>query len=172
MNKKLAIAIGIFLVLVGLFLTYYKPSKTTIEEPPLEEIPIIERIIVQISGEVKRPGLYELAEGARLCDLVILAGGLTTEADEVTLNLASLLADGIHIHVQKRADNSSTSQLISINYATKEELMTLEGIGETKAQNIVAYRTQKGLFKTLEELMNVSGITASIYAKIKNSICL
>ncbi len=172
MNKKLAIPIGILLVLVGLFLIYYKTSKSIIEEPIIEEIHVMERIIVQISGEVCRPGLYELAEGARLCDLVILAGGFTAEADEVALNLASLLTDGIHIHVQKQTDDSTPSHLISINRATKEELMTLEGIGETKALNIIAYRSQKGAFKTLEELMNVSGITASIYAKIKNSICL
>ncbi|MFA6627917.1 MAG: ComEA family DNA-binding protein [Bacilli bacterium] len=172
MKKKLVICIGILLVIGGLFLSYYQPQEVEDDVLPFSENLTTERIIVQITGEVSYPGLYELASDARLHDLVALAGGFTLGADIFSINLASPLTDGTHIHIQQVTSQDASTNLISINQATKEQLMTLVGIGEVKADSIIAYRQQHGAFKLLEELMNVSGITASIYDKIKTFICL
>ncbi len=74
--------------------------------------------------------------------------------------------------VSKATSSLNTNGLISINQASKEELLQLQGIGEAKANNIIAYRNLHGPFSKLEDLMNVSGISSSIYDNIKNKICL
>ncbi len=67
-------------------------------------------------------------------------------------------------------DSVKTSGKVSINSATKEELMTLTGIGEAKAEDIIKYREENGQFKTIEDIKNVSGIGDSLFAKIKENI--
>ena len=67
-------------------------------------------------------------------------------------------------------DSVKTSGKVSINTATKEELMTLTGIGDSKAEDIIKYREENGLFKTIEDIKNVSGIGDSLFAKIKENI--
>ena len=75
------------------------------------------------------------------------------------------------ITVTPSQDDINLSTKISINNATLEELITLPGIGEAKARNIIEYR-KKNKFKTLEEIMNIKGIGKSIYEKIKDKISL
>lgn len=67
-------------------------------------------------------------------------------------------------------DSAKTSGKVSINTATKEELMTLTGIGDSKAEDIIKYREENGPFKTIEDIKNVSGIGDSLFAKIKENI--
>lgn len=170
MKKKWAIIGGIVLVIIGILAQARKSSPSPVEEHTQVTTPA--RIIVQISGEVRCPGLYELNDGSRLHELITLAGGFTPNAEADAINLASTLQDGDHISVAKTTSTSNTSNLISINLATKEQLLELEGIGEAKAANIIAYRRDHGLFTKLEDLMKVSGISSLIYDKIKNKICL
>lgn len=170
MKKKWAIIGGVVLVIIGGLVQARKSSPSSTIEPIQETTR--SRIIVQITGEVYRPGLYELNDGSRLHELVMLAGGFTPNAEADSINLASTLQDGDHISVAEMTKTSAANNLISINLATKEQLLELDGIGEAKATNIIAYRREHGLFTKLEDLMKVSGISSSVYDKIKNQICL
>ena len=98
-----------------------------------------------------------------------------------SVNQAQKMEDGQQIYIPSKTDQQSTltqksdessSDLISINQASKEELMTLPGIGESKADRILAYRQEHGGFKSLEELMNISGIKEGVYNKMKDYITL
>ncbi len=148
---------------------------------------VSEGIYVQISGAVVNPGVYHLPEDARVYLAIEMAGGLREDACADDINQAALLADGQMLVIptaeeaaaQKEAANaqasgtettSSSDGLVNINTATKEELMTLSGIGEAKADAIIEYRTANGAFRTTEDIMNISGIKEGAYSKIKDSI--
>ena len=142
-------------------------------------------IMVHISGEVYSPGLVELVTGDRVIDAVNLAGGLTKSADLDRINLAKKVEDEEKIYVPKigesdmpqisnelnvtSSQNSSQSDKININTATITELDTLPGIGEVTANTIIEYRSSTP-FRTIEEIMNVSGIGDKKYETIKELI--
>lgn len=183
MKTKIAIIVGVVLVIAGFLFNYFTKQNSITSKNETTEISEannykVNRIIVQIGGEVNKPGLYELNSDARIYDLVTLAGWFTSKADSVAINLASTLKDGDYIIVGAIIKESNpqspnnASKLISINKATKEELMQLEGIGEAKANNIITYRSSVKPFYQLEDLMNVSGISQTIYDKIKAFITL
>ncbi|WP_236914677.1 helix-hairpin-helix domain-containing protein [Clostridium sp. Cult2] len=148
-----------------------------------EEIETIEDnqyIMVHISGEVYNPGIIELKLGSRVIDAVNLAGGLKKDADSDRINLARKLSDEEKIHIPKIGEEDipiETTNLnhtdnkgkININNCTKEELMSLPGIGEVLAGKILEYREQH-LFKTIEDIMNVSGIGDKKFDSIKELI--
>lgn len=134
-------------------------------------------IYVYICGSIQNPDVYALPKGSRLVTLIDMAGGFTGEADRNILNLAKVLEDGERIYVpnieeavtyisQEHMGNSK----VDINRATKEELMRLKGIGESRAQDIIAYRENHGRFGKIEDIMQVSGIKQSVFEKIKDSI--
>ena len=133
---------------------------------------------VHICGEVKVPGVYELPEGSRVFEAVKAAGGFTEEASEESLNLAGVIADGMQIVIlsKEEADQSQAEAkaqeagLININKASKEQLMTLPGIGESRAEDIIRYREDSGGFQKIEDIMKVSGIKDAAFQKIKDSI--
>lgn len=135
-------------------------------------------ICVYVCGEVANPGVYELAAEARIGEAVEAAGGMTEEAASDWLNLAEHMTDGQKIEVpsKERAEElleesaQEEKGLIDLNTASKEQLMTLRGIGESKAEDIVNYREQQGGFRTLEELMQIPGIKEGVFEKIKDQI--
>ena len=157
--------------------------------------------VVYVAGYVNNPGVYELKEGSRIIDAIDSAGGYSKEAYENYLNLASLIADGQMIYVPSEEEieygsiergvasgadgsgvggvtggngggnSSGSGALVNINQASKEELMTLPGIGESKADKIIAYREENGRFSTPEGIMEISGIKDGLYNKIKDKIC-
>lgn len=135
-----------------------------------------EKIIVDLKGEVHHPGVYELELGSRVKDLIQKAGGFTEEADELSVNLAQKLHDEIVVIVPSSKvqedggilDQSSAK--IRINYASKEELMQLKGIGPTKAEAIIQYREENGLFQSVEDLLEVSGIGEKTLENIEEDI--
>lgn len=137
-------------------------------------------ITIHISGEVKKPGVYELPVGSRLQDAIQIAGGLTELTDPAMLNLASLLEDGSRKYipptkietVSRSSVDFQDGSLININNADMDSLISLPGIGEVKAKAIIDFRNQNGLFTNLEELLNVPGIGESILASIKDFITL
>ena len=140
------------------------------------------QLYVQVSGAVVCPGVYAFPEGSRVYEAIARAGGLTEDAYDVELNQAQLLTDGQKIYVPVVGEAVTVSQngsaglsddgRININTATVEELMTLTGIGETRAKSIVAYRDAHGPFAAPEDLQQVSGIGESTYRKIADAITI
>ena len=126
-------------------------------------------IEVHISGEVQNPGLYLLPEEARMADLVVAAGGLTTAADSTAVNPAAILRDGAQIHVPTEGESV---QKININTAEAWLLDALPGIGETLAERIVWFRVENGPFSCIDDLKNVEGIRQSTIEKIRDKIAL
>ena len=143
-------------------------------------------IYVYICGEVANPGVYELSEDSRIYEAVDAAGGFTENAARESINLASKVSDGTIYNKEEAASlpaggtsagknsgqdqMSGSSSLVNLNTATKEELMTLKGIGESKAEDIIRYREKSGGFKKIEDIMKISGIKEAGFQKIKDSI--
>ena len=139
-------------------------------------------IFIDISGEVNVPGVYEVKIGTRLYEVIELAGGLTEYANVDSLNRAETVLDGQKIIVSKKGEESRESYLtqnsgivngkVSINNGSLEDLLSLPGIGNTKAQRIIEYRNSNGKFKDISEIKNVSGIGDATFESIKDLICL
>ena len=139
-------------------------------------------IIVDVTGWVHDPGVYEFVTGDRVIDAVERAGGAKPGADLSILNLAAPLTDGTQVVVSKEgaagavgATGSSTGgttagALININTATATEFETLSGIGEVLAAAIVDYRTENGPFTSVDELEDVSGIGPSTLDEIRDQV--
>lgn len=146
------------------------------------------KIWVYVCGAVNAPGVYELKEDARLYEAIELAGGVNQEAAPEVLNQARVLADGERIYVPKQdeaesyslqdqglesnAGTADTRGKININTAGKEELMTLPGIGEAKAEKILRYREEHGAFRSIEDVMQIEGIKEGVFNKIKEDITI
>ncbi|HEY8364225.1 MAG TPA: ComEA family DNA-binding protein [Haloplasmataceae bacterium] len=132
-----------------------------------------DKIYVQIVGEIINPDVYEIEKGLRLKDLIEIAGGLTDEADELAINLALLLEDEMKITIPAINSDDPMDRVngkININTADLTLLMSLNGIGEVKAKAIIEYREKNGPFKTIEQIMRVTGIGQKTYEKIKDCI--
>ena len=160
----------------------------------------ITKFYVDVKGAVKKAGVYEVKEGDRVIDAITLAGGLAKNANTGNINLSKRLesemvvyvytnnevkqgsvksscdtecnCEGLEINNCIESSNESTNKgnLININKATKEELMTLSGVGESKAEAIISYREENGSFKSIEDIKNVTGIGDAMFEKIKGSI--
>ena len=172
--------------LVGVWDTLANEVVVTISPSP--EISEIEKVVVHVCGAVVNPGIYTLSTGSRLYEAIAMAGGFSEEADISYHNLARPIEDGERIYIlstsetkeltteqQVAGESGSSASLqsngqINLNTATIEQLMTLPGIGEARAEEILAYRTKIGKFTDIEELMNVSGIGESRFEKIKDKI--
>ena len=138
------------------------------------------KIVVYVTGAVNKPDVYELPEESRVKDAIEKAGGVTKEADLISINLAEKLSDGEEVVVPKKGENtsiagSSTSSTnknskININTADATELEKLPGIGEVKAEAIIQYRKSYGRFKTIHDITRVSGIGEKTFEKIKDLI--
>lgn len=137
-----------------------------------------ETVWVYVCGEVANPGLYELTGSARIGDAVSKAGGMTENASTDTLNLAGHIEDGQMIRVLSKeagqallqAEEQAASGVINLNQASEQELMTLPGIGASKAREIISYRDQHGSFSEITELMEIPGIKEGVFNKIKDQI--
>lgn len=175
------------------------------EQAPEEQ----EKLIVYICGCVKQPGVYTLASGSRIADVLELCGGFTKNAADTVWNLAEKITDGQKIYVPSKKEQkkfqeegllsgqtfkeqktfgdggfaeanqgqvsessggASQKKLLNINTAGREELMTLPGIGESKADSIIAYREEHGGFAAVEELMQIRGIKEGVFDKIRSLI--
>ncbi len=165
------------------------------EDTSVEETSYDEYYYVDIKGAILNPGVYQVKKGSRVKDIIELAGGLLENSDTSLINLAktvtdemviiiytksevssnstndnTLANDAIYSSNQQSTSDSTTSNIVNINTASLEELMTLSGIGESKASAIISYREENGSFQTTQEITNVSGIGQAIYEKIKNFI--
>lgn len=132
---------------------------------------------VHICGEVKSPGVYEVLEGSRVFEVVELAGGYTESAAGDYLNMAETVKDGMKLIVPAKGEEAllqpsvgEYDKKVNLNTAAKEELMTLKGIGEARAADIISYREKHGEFRSVEEIMNIPGIKDAAFQKIKDDI--
>lgn len=139
-------------------------------------------IYIHVCGQVAVPGVYRLPSDSRVFEAVEAAGGLKEGADSSCLNQAEVLKDGRQIYIPAQGEDVRISEsaaestnekddgTVNINTASKEELMTLNGIGEARAASIVAYREKHGDFSSIEGLKEVEGIKDGIFSKIKDQI--
>lgn len=151
---------------------------------------------VYVCGEVAEPGVYVLEPGDRIYEAVEMAGGMTEDAGMCAVNLAESVYDGLMVYIPDSEEaagmtgsmtsadssvrngegtsggtaSSPEDGRLNLNTASLAELMTLSGIGQTKAQAVVNYRDAHGGFSSVEEIMNVDGIKEGLYNRIRDQI--
>ncbi|WP_332690825.1 helix-hairpin-helix domain-containing protein [Halalkalibacter lacteus] len=181
-KKHIVFSIGILLLVsLVLFLHFRNANKEEVKFDFLEAelvqagevippalIEIETKVIVDIKGAVALPGVYELSEGSRMHDVIEMAGGFLSEADELQLNLAQLLQDEMMIYVPREGEEVQEEMAksvarnedgkIAINRVDEVVLEQLPGIGPAKAAAIISHREEHGPFKGIDDLQNVSGI--------------
>ena len=201
-QKKIILVILLIIALITYYYLYTNENLEITNNETQEESKEEEKIVVHITGAVNKEGIVELQEGARIADAIEKAGGTKENADIKNINLATILEDGMKVHIptieETRANNeniessenfansqvTTTTQIpttssntkkqgkININTATEEELDTLPGIGPSTAAKIIDYRKENGKFKSIEEIKEVSGIGDAKYEKIKDLITI
>ncbi len=168
----------------------YETAGTQVSGAPEEE----KLLYVHVCGAVVTEGVYTLPDGSRVSDGIIAAGGFADRADTAYHNLAARLTDGQKVYVptleetsklsvpermlsEENVENSgepsevtTSSKKVNLNTAGQEELMTLNGIGESKAKSILQYREKVGPFQSIEELKKVSGIGDAMFERVKDDI--
>ncbi|HEM6341434.1 TPA: helix-hairpin-helix domain-containing protein [Streptococcus suis] len=149
-------------------------SSDLVEETSTEASEEPTQLVVDVKGAVAKPGLYTLEADARVNDAVEAAGGLTSQADPKSINLAQKLSDEAVVYVASKDEDISVvasttassamsqeeknTSLVNLNTATEADLQTISGIGSKRAADIIAYREANGGFKSVDDLNNVSGI--------------
>ncbi len=196
-NKLILVLLLIGLILTGLGVFLYKDgtfsnsSKVEIISEPTQSQKAKLELVVEISGAVQKPGVYKLAEGSRVEDLMVVCGGLSAEADrswfEKNVNRAGKLIDGQKLYIAKVGDSQSdvlsanlqggyqtissvnsgkTEEKVNINTASIKELDLLPGIGPVYGQNIIDQRP----YSNIEELTSRGVLKQNVYDKIKDRI--
>lgn len=155
------------------------------QEKQAEEKEQDSRNCCYVCGAVKNPGVYDFSEGARLEEVIALAGGFTKEAAVNYLNLAETVSDSqkIYVPTEKEAETQEYADIkgmesvkenpeekVNLNTADREKLITLPGIGESKADRILSYRKEHGKFQSIEELKDIDGIKDGVFNKVKDLI--
>jgi len=141
--------------------------------------PSVAELVVDVAGKVTRPGIYRLAQGARVADAVQAAGGALPGTDLTTLNLARKLSDGEQIAVgvggaadagpagDAGATGGSAAGPVNLNSATLAQLDALPGLGPALAQRVLDWRGQHGRFDSVDQLREVSGIGEAKFATLR-----
>ena len=188
-RKAVLIVFGAFIALAFLFFALAQgrdsqPAETAIPAIITPTIPAItEELIVDVSGRVRKPGVYSLVKGSRAIDALNLAGGALPGVNLGDINLAHILFDGEQIVVgaprvsyssgsrsAPKAKAPTASSPLSLNSATLAQLDTLPGIGPVMANRIFAYRKLNGPFTLLDDLKKVSGIGDATFAEISKLV--
>ena len=157
-------------------------SGNEVEEISLQETESIDMqmedkedsIFVYVCGAVSVPGVYELESGSRVFEAIEAAGGILPDAAEETINQAQVLKDEAKLYIptqeEIKVQLSATSGKVNLNTATKEMLMTIPGVGASKAEDIISYRNKHGAFTKIEDVMKISGIKEALFEKMKEYI--
>lgn len=153
-------------------------GESATQSPGAEKAPST-AVYIHVLGQVKKPGVYRFDKEPRGVEVVERAGGFTKNADKTSVNLALAVSDGTQFVIEdkrkakKKAGTSKAEEedtKVDLNTATQEELQTIPGIGPSKATQIISYRESNGPFKTIEDIMKISGIKEGVFNKIKDSI--
>ena len=155
---------------------YMEPEKPATETPVPPQF-----VVIHVSGAVAKPAVYTLPTGSRAHTAVEAAGGALASANLAAINLARVLSDGEQLHIAAMGETAppaggpvspgaATAGTVNINTASQAELETLPGIGPTKAQAIIAHRTQHGPFARIEDIQNVTGIGEKTFESLRSMI--
>jgi competence protein ComEA len=179
-----AIAAVVGVVVIVALLLWKRSAPAAVVAPPavapatVAPVPVEDQpsgaIFVHVAGAVRRPGLYELASGARVADAIDAANGPLRRADVDALNLAEVLTDGVQVYVVRRGEtppaasvptateatsaSPASEGVVDLNTADQAALETIPGIGPVKAAAILQHRDQIGSFDSPEQLLDVTGI--------------
>lgn len=200
-NKKVIAGIVAGLAAVTGYFFYQQSDSSITEEPLFAASPAAEQvespgeevkpsiIKIDVKGAVQLPGVFIADDGDRVIDLIDDAGGFHPDADRDKVNLAQLVEDQMVIYVPKIGEDAETlpqnaattasgaaaggneDGMVNLNTATETELMTLTGVGPSKAAAIIEYR-EKSPFQSIEDLKNVSGIGDKTFEKLQDSITI
>lgn len=143
------------------------------------------KVVVDVKGAVNKPGVYELKRGARIAEAVNRAGGFRSDADGNQVNLAKQVSDQQMLYIPMKGEQTNQAgsagnspgqemeaKTVNLNTANKEQLTTVTGIGDKKADLILAYRQQHGQFERVEDLKNITGFGDKTIAKIKDQLAV
>ncbi|WP_125547380.1 ComEA family DNA-binding protein [Levilactobacillus lindianensis] len=147
------------------------------------------RVFVDVQGAVRKPGLYQFSAEMRVADAIQTAGGLAPRADRQQINLATRLTDQQKLYIPLKGEklpqtaasgpttggasgsqSSSATTVVNLNTATVADLQQLTGIGEKKAQKIVAFREEHGSFKSVKDLAQVPGFGDKTVANLQDQL--
>ena len=177
----LVLFLGVLIGLAAGALVYLLARQPSGQPIILVPRPTAEPMMVHVAGAVALPGLYQLPPGSRVQQAVDAAGGLNVEADVGNINLAAFLQDGQKVYIPlkgetipdtSRSSTEAQSTLVNINTAQIDELMTLPGIGEDRANAIITYREKIGGFKTIDQIQDIEGIGLATFEKLKTLITI
>jgi competence protein ComEA len=173
-------AVAGVLIALSLFVVFSGKSEVVAAESIAPTQMVAPAMIIDVTGEVVSPGVYELPAGSRVIDAIRAAGGANAKAALSELNLARVIKDGEQIYVdpiytagsRTRAGSKAAAPRgpININRASASDLDSLDGIGPVIAKRIIAYRLANGPFTALEDLLKVSGIGDAKFAQFKEKI--
>lgn len=173
-------------LLIEDFANEVETNETNESEVKEKEEEVIKK--VDVKGAVNRPGVYIAGDGDRVLDLIEKAGGFSKNANRNSVNLAQRVEDQMLLYVLSmdelapntavplvQGGGSGTTQQegrININTASESDLQEITGIGPSKAEAIIQYRTEKGSFKDIEELKEISGIGEKTFEKLKDEVTI
>lgn len=133
--------------------------------------PLPPNVVVQVDGEVLRPGIYHLSAGARAGDAIRAAGGPSPLADVAAVNQARLLRDGDRLTLPARSNPAGVGKAsrsrVLLNTAGEPELISLPGIGPVLARRIIAHRERDGPYRRVEDLLQVEGIGPKLMERLR-----
>jgi competence protein ComEA len=178
-RRTLGVVAGV-LIALSLFVVFSGKSEEVLAESVVPTQMVAPALVIDVTGEVVSPGVYELPAGSRVIDAIKAAGGAKAKAALSDLNLARVIKDGEQIYVdliytagaRSRAGVKASAPRgpININRATASDLDSLDGIGPVIAKRIIAFRTTNGPFTAVEDLLKVSGIGDAKFAQFKEKI--
>ena len=173
-------AVAGVLIALSLFVVFSGKSEEVVAESVVPTQMVAPALVIDVTGEVVSPGVYELPAGSRVIDAIKAAGGAKAKAALSDLNLARVIKDGEQIYVDLIYTAGARSRVgakasaprgpININRATASDLDSLDGIGPVIAKRIIAFRTTNGPFTAVEDLLKVSGIGDAKFAQFKDKI--
>lgn len=183
-TRVLAVMLAIALAVAVVFAIFRAYDERSAPPIVIQDAATTNPIVVEVRGEVEKPGIYSLPTGARLQDAVNASGGFTSEADLSQVNLAERLQDGEIVFVggvaqlqatseNTSADNSAPSGAsgkVNINTATIAELDTLPGVGEVTAKRIIEFRETQGPYRSIDDLVHVQGISTKTISKLRDLV--
>jgi competence protein ComEA len=189
-KHQLAVYAAAALAIVLIGARYLKESENRgVQREPASAGPALtfkgprSRVVVHVTGAVRRPGVYRIPSWARLDVAVGRAGGPDRRADLESVNLAAMVVDGQQIVVPTRAaggavaatggvesGSAAAAASIGLNTATAEQLDQLEGVGPATAEKILEWRRQHGGFSSVDDLKQVSGIGPKRFEALKDRI--